>query len=221
MSSSLSARMHKAAAPVWQACLTHPFVQGIGDGSLPIEKFRYYMLQDYLYLFDYVKVFALGVVKARDPELMRRFAQSINAILDGEMDTHRAYMKQLGISEEQVFTIEAALDNLSYTHYMLSVAQNGGAAEVVAAILSCSWSYAEIGQALAKIPGAVEHPFYGQWIRSYASEDYAATNQELITLMDQLASDCSEEQQAHLIDIFVNCSCYELAFWDMAWELRK
>lgn len=217
---SVSTRLHDAAAPVWEACLRHPFVTGIGDGTLDMEKFRYFMLQDYLYLFDYARVFALGVVKARDPELMRVFAANVDAILGGEMNIHRAYMKRLDITEEQVFSIKPALANLSYTNYMLSVAQTGGPMEIVASILACSWSYAEIGQALAAIPGAAEHPFYGEWIRGYASEEYAATNQALIELMDSLAADAGEEQLAYLTDVFVNCSRYELGFWDMAWDVQ-
>lgn len=217
---SVSTRLHDAAAPVWEACLRHPFVTGIGDGTLDMEKFRYFMLQDYLYLFDYARVFALGVVKARDPELMRVFAANVDAILGGEMKIHRAYMKRLDITEEQVFSIKPALANLSYTNYMLSVAQTGGPMEIVASILACSWSYAEIGQALAAIPGAAEHPFYGEWIRGYASEEYAATNQALIELMDLLAADAGEDQLAYLTDVFVNCSRYELGFWDMAWDVQ-
>lgn len=217
---SVSTRLHDAAAPVWEVCLRHPFVTGIGDGTLDMEKFRYFMLQDYLYLFDYARVFALGVVKARDPELMRVFAANVDAILGGEMKIHRAYMKRLDITEEQVFSVKPALANLSYTNYMLSVAQTGGPMEIVASILACSWSYAEIGQALAAIPGAAEHPFYGEWIRGYASEEYAATNQALIELMDSLAADAGEEQLAYLTDVFVNCSRYELGFWDMAWDMQ-
>lgn len=217
---SVSTRLHDAAASVWEACLRHPFVTGIGDGTLDMEKFRYFMLQDYLYLFDYARVFALGVVKARDPELMRVFAANVDAILGGEMKIHRAYMKRLDITEEQVFSVKPALANLSYTNYMLSVAQTGGPMEIVASILACSWSYAEIGQALAAIPGAAEHPFYGEWIRGYASEEYAATNQALIELMDSLAADAGEEQLAYLTDVFANCSRYELGFWDMAWDVQ-
>ena len=217
---SVSARLHDAAAPVWEACLRHPFVTGIGDGTLDMEKFRYFMLQDYLYLFDYARVFALGVVKARDPELMRVFAANVDAILGGEMKIHRAYMKRLDITEEQVFSVKPALANLSYTNYMLSVAHAGTPMEIVASILACSWSYAEIGQALAAIPGAAEHPFYGEWIRGYASEAYAATNQALIELMDSLAADAGEDQLAYLTDVFVNCSRYELGFWDMAWDVQ-
>ena len=220
MGDSVSYRLHDAAAPIWEACLKHPFVTGIGDGTLAVEKFRYFMLQDYLYLFDYARVFAMGVVKARDPRLMRTFAANVDAILGGEMEIHRTYMARLGITEEQVFAVKPALDNLSYTNYMLSVASTGGPAEIVASILACSWSYAEIGQALARIPGAAEHPFYGEWIRGYASDSYAATNQSLIELMDALAADASGEQLAQLTDIFVNCSRYELGFWDMSWEMR-
>ena len=217
---SVSARLRQAAAPIWEECLRHPFVTGIGDGTLSVEKFQYFMLQDYLYLFDYARVFALGVVKARDPKLMRTFAENVNAILGGEMNIHRAYMERLGITEDQVFAVKPALDNTSYTHYMLAVAESGGPMEIVAAILACSWSYAEIGQALAKISGAADHPFYGEWIQGYASDSYAATNQSLLELMDGLAAGASGEQLARQTDIFVNCSRYELGFWDMAWEMR-
>ena len=217
---SVSERLHEAASPIWAKCLSHPFVTGIGDGTLDVEKFRYFMLQDYLYLFDYAKVFALGVVKARDPELMRIFAGNVESVLNGEMSLHRSYMKRLGITEAQVLAVRPALDNLSYTNYMLSVAGVGTPAEIVASILACSWSYAEIGQALARIPGALEHPFYGEWIQGYAGGEYAAANAALIELMNDLAKDASEAQMRDLTGIFVNCSRYELGFWDMAWEMR-
>lgn len=217
---TVSQQLREAARPIWDRCLDHPFVRGLGDGTLPVEKFRYFMLQDYLYLFDYARVFALGVVKARDAALMRTFARNVDAILDGEMKLHRAYMERLGIPEERVLAVKPALDNLSYTHYMLSVAERGGPMEITASILACSWSYAEIGQALARLPGAAEHAFYGEWIQGYASEDYAATNRALIGLMDALAAEAAPEQLAYLTEIFVNCSRYELGFWDMAWELR-
>ena len=93
--------------------------------------------------------------------------------------------------------------------------------EIVASILACSWSYAEIGQSLSRIPGAAEHPFYGEWIKSYASKEYSEVNEALIGLMDLLAENADEEQLSHLTDIFVNCSRYELGFWDMSWELRQ
>ena len=214
-------RLYEAARPVWEACHAHPFVRGIGDGTLPVEKFRHFLLQDYLYLFDYARVFAWGVIKARDPALMRTFSANVDAILGGEMNIHRAYMARLGITEEQVLSVRPALSNTSYTHYMLAAAAAGGPAEIVAAILACSWSYAEIGARLAAIPGAAEHPFYGEWFTSYAGADYQKTNNDLVGLMDDLAQGCTEAEYARLEEIFVTCSRYELGFWEMAWTLEQ
>ncbi|MBU5435128.1 thiaminase II [Pseudoflavonifractor sp. MSJ-37] len=218
---NVTERLYEAAKPVWEQCHAHPFVRGIGDGTLDLEKFRWFLLQDYLYLFDYARVFAWGVIKARDPELMRTFSANVDAILGGEMKVHRGYMARMGISEEQVLAVEPALSNLSYTHYMLAVASAGGPAEIVASILACSWSYAEIGTRLAKIPGAADHPFYGEWIRSYAGEEYQQTNAALVALMEELAASCTETEYQRLEEIFVACSRYELGFWEMAWTLEK
>lgn len=74
---------------------------------------------------------------------------------------------------------------------------------------------------LAAIPGAADHPFYGEWIRSYAGEDYQKTNDALVELMDTLAESCTEAEYQRLEEIFVNCSRYELGFWEMAWTLER
>lgn len=104
------------------------------------------------------------------------------------MNTHRAYMKRLGISDGQAEAVRMSLANRAYTNYMLSVGYSGGVPEVLAAILACSWSYAEIGERLAAVPGAAEHPFYGEWITGYAGEEYQATNRALIGRMDTAAA---------------------------------
>ena len=88
------------------------------------------------------------------------------------MNTHRAYMKRLGISDEQAASVQMSLTNRAYTSYMLSVGYAAAPRRFSPPILACSWSYAEIGERLARLPGAAEHPFYGEWIRSYAGEDY-------------------------------------------------
>ncbi|WP_287226960.1 hypothetical protein [Oscillibacter sp.] len=127
-------------------------------------------------------------------------------------------MARLGITEEQVFSVQPALQFVLYPLHALLC--RGRAAEIIAAI-SCSWSYAEIGTRLAAIPGAADHPFYGEWIRSYAGEDYQKTNDALVELMDTLAESCTEAEYQRLEEIFVNCSRYELGFWEMAWTLER
>ena len=214
-------RFLAASWDLWGAYLEHPFVRGIADGSLDEKKFRYYMVQDYLYLVEYARVFALGVAKARDMESMRLFAGYVGQILDGEMDIHRGYMKRLGIALEDAESAALALDNRSYTSYMLNIAYTEGPAAIMAAILSCALSYEHIAlRILQAHPDADRHPFYGEWVQGYAAPEYHEANEALIALTERLTAGCGEDEMRHLEEIFVECSRYEMAFWDMAWEMR-
>lgn len=141
MNNKTTERLLAATQDIWEGYLNHPFVHGIADGSLDIQKFRFYLLQDYVYLFDYAKVFAQGVVKSRDPEIMRVFATSVANILGGEMNIHRGYMSRLGITEAEAERVKPSLNNESYTSYMRAVAAEEGPAEIMAAVLSCALSY--------------------------------------------------------------------------------
>ena len=210
-------RFYEAVKVIWEQYYNHPFIKGMGDGSLDISKFRYFMLQDYLYLFEYARVFAFGVTKADDPEIMRVFSKSIDAILNNEMSIHKAYMARIGIKESEVLNVKPALNNTSYTSYMLAVSERGNVEAITAAILACSWSYAEIGRRLAEDKKAAEHEFFGEWIKGYAGEAFQSSNSMLKELMDRLTQNSSEEEYKKLETTFVNCSKYELEFWNMAW----
>ncbi len=201
---------------------SHPFVKGIANGELPIEKFQFYMIQDYLYLLDYAKVFSIGAAKASDPSLMRVFSDYVSSILSGEMDVHKGYMKKLGIDLKDAENAIMSQDNLSYTSYMLRMAYEGGPAEVCAAILPCAISYEEIARKMVENdPACVDHEFYGAWIKSYAGEEYHNENIEVMELTDKAAEGYSQKQIDRLIEIGRRCTLYEGRFWDMAWEMRK
>ena len=214
-----SERLITAAEDIWRQCEQHPFVRGIATGTLEIDRFQFFLLQDYLYLFDYARVFAIGVTKAKDLTSMRVFGGYIKQILDGEMDIHKSYMKRLGISEEEALSVQPALDTLSYTAYMLAEAQVGGEAEVLSSILACAVSYEYIARNIVKeYPAAADHPFFGEWVEGYACDEYHAANVELCDLMDSMTID--ETRYPHIEEIFLNCSLYELAFWQMSWDKR-
>lgn len=217
----VSKRLLDATKEIWEEYYSHSFTNGISDETLDIEKFKFYMIQDYLYLIDYAKVFALGVAKATDLETAQRFAKALDLIYNGEMDIHRGYMQRLGISLEEAENTPVAIDNASYTAYMLKVAYEEGIAEIATAILSCAVSYEYIARDIAnKNPDAVNNEFYGEWVRGYANDQYAEENRELEELVDRLAKNYTEEQIQNLIKIFVNCSRYEKMFWDMSWEMK-
>lgn len=213
-----SEKLYDSVKEIWQSYYEHPFVKGIGDGTLDVDKFKYYMIQDYLYLLDYAKVYALGVVKADTEEVMQGFSSMVNGILNGEMSIHRSYMRRLGITQEEIKNAKASLDNISYTHYMLAVSHTGNLADLTVSLLSCMWSYLEIGKHLSKIPGSTEHEFYGEWIRGYISKEYEELTQWVIDLTDELAKDMSEKELKKLEEIFINTSKYEYMFWDMSYN---
>lgn len=215
-------RLLAATKDIWAAYNEHPFVKGIQDGTLDREKFRYYIIQDYLYLEEYVKVFAIGIAKAKSLDVMRLFSRQVSYLTEGEMDIHRGYMGAFTVSQEELDKTPRALDNLSYTSYMLRVAYEEGEAEILAAILSCAYSYEVIGKTILKNnPAAGEHPLYGNWVNTYSGTEFCDGNVPLMEALDRLTSGYSEEQLRHLTDIFVACSRYEMAFWDLAWDMSK
>ena len=210
-------RMLGAAEEIWKAYNEHPFVIGIQNSTLDKDKFRYYMIQDYLYLEDYAKTFAIGVAKAKSLKTANLFAKYIN-VMNGELNVHEGYFAKLKITQEEIDSACRSLSNLSYTSYMLRVAYEEGEAEILAAILACAYSYEIIAKNIVKNnPSSVNDEFYGDWVKGYISDSYSAENAVLLEEMNRLSENYTEKQIQHLVDIFVACSRYELAFWEMSW----
>lgn len=207
------------AAEVWTAYNEHPFVLGIQNGTLEREKFRFYMIQDYLYLGDYAKIFALGVAKATNLSNAMLFSRYIS-VMNGELNVHSNYMARLGITQEDIDSAKRSLDSLSYTSYMLRVAYEETEVEIVAAILACAYSYEVIAKKMVENnPAAVDDEFYGSWISGYVSEEYSEENRVLIELLDDMTKSYTPAQIEHLKDVFLACSRYEMAFWDLSWNM--
>ena len=142
----LSQTLYARAEKIWPRYLCHPFVTQMADGTLPPEKFRYYMLQDYLYLKDYVKIFAAIIQKADDFEQIRFLSGELADTIGETFRTHIPYMKRLGITEEEIRSARPHMDNSAYTHYLLWEAQTGDVLTGLVTLLNCSWSYAYVAE---------------------------------------------------------------------------
>ena len=215
-----SERLLNASKTIWDAYNEHPFVLGIQNGTLERDKFRYYIMQDFLYLKDYAKTYAVGVAKAKSVETANLFAKYIN-VMNGELDVHKGYMGKFAVTQEEIDAMKPSLDNLSYTSYMVRVAYDESEVEVLAAVLSCAYSYEVIARRIvAERPDAPNHPLYGRWVRGYITERYTGNNVILKDMLERLTADYTEAQLRELEEIFTACSRYEASFWDMAWEER-
>ena len=208
--------LRQSAAPIWEADLRHPFVRGIADGTLPMEKFKFYLIQDYLFLLDYSRVFAYGVIKAPDEATMALFSQLLNETLNTEMDLHRGYCEKFGISAADMEQAPVAPTTHAYTRHVLDVAQSGTLAELIAGVLPCQWGYAEIGTTLAEQGGSPE-PLYQEWIEMYASDEFLALGKWLRSLLNELTAESSSAEKERLKRHFLFSSRYEYLFWEMAW----
>ena len=213
---TFGARLHERSKEIWKRNHTHPFVQAIGDGTLSEKKFAFYLKQDYIYLIDYAKLFALGTIKATKLEIMTKFAGILNETLQVEMDLHRSYCKEFGISSEELENTEPTPTTLAYTGYMLNASQHGTLADLIACLLPCAWDYHEIGSLLKERNGAaLETNRYSAWIQSYASPEFADAHKWLANLLDELTEDMPEGELKRLEKHFLMTSRYGYLFWDM------
>jgi len=214
---SLSGELRAAAADVWEAQHRHPFVRGIGDGTLPEAAFRRYVRQDYLFLIDYGRLLALGAARAPLLEWMRRFAALARAVLEDEMALHRELAARWRIGAAELESETAEPETRGYVDFLLRTAALGDFAELTAALLPCMWGYAEIGERLAAA-GPPDHPGYAEWIAVYADDEFAQLAAWCRELTDAAGSGLGEAGVARMHAAFRASSEHELAFWEMAWR---
>ena len=213
-----SQHLRSIAHPIWAAQLTHPFVVGLGNGTLPARKFKYYILQDALFLNDLAQVFAIAAEKAPDAGSATRFARLAEETLVVERSLHETYGKRWKLTHRQMSRVPMAPTNYAYTRHMLQVAQNGSALDATVVALPCAWIYCVVGQHLLR-KGAPQksHP-YRDWLMLYASPEFAAVGRWMRARVDAWAKKASEDEQARMEQAFLISSRYEWMFWEMAWN---
>lgn len=216
----LSEKIYAQSMEIWPRYLQHPFVREMAEGTLPLEKFRYYMMQDYVYLRDYVKAFAISITKSDNFEEINFLCKELACTIEETFRVHVPYMRRLGITEQEIEQVVPHIDNSSYTHYMICEADAGNVLTGLVAVLNCSWAYAYIAENMVKeYPNAVKHENYGDWFAGYVCEEYRQANQELIDTIDRLSENISQEETEKLCDISRKCCQYDLRFWDMVYSM--
>jgi len=214
---AVSTELRRAADPVWQAQREHPFLRGIADGTLTLERFSFYVRQDYLFLIEYARLLALGTARAPDLATMTRFAELTTEILTTEMDLHRSFAAELGVSVAELEAETPAPTTQGYTDFLVRTAAQGDFTELAAALLPCMWGYAEIGRVLAA-KGRSPDERYARWVDMYASAEFGELSDWCRSLVDRLGAALTDDGRVRLQRAFLTSSRYELAFWEMAWN---
>lgn len=200
-------------APVRDAIYAHPFVTGLGDGSLAGDRFAEYMVQDALYLADYGRVLAALAMSSHDPDDLVFWASGARETILVERQLHASHVAVLDAAEPSP-TCRA------YTSYLLSLVLGGSYAVAAAGVLPCYWIYADVGKRLLSGAGELaEHP-YGDWIGLYADDAFDAQVEQAKSIVDRLAAGAGPDEVERMHQAFATATRYEWMFWDAAWRLE-
>jgi thiaminase/transcriptional activator TenA len=209
----LSQRLFALGRPNLERQLAHPTVRGIATGDLDPTRFRSWLVQDYLFLLDYVRLFALAAARAPNTVTLGRLVDLAHSTFHEELSLHRAYAAEFGLAEVDLDQAEKSPPCAAYTDFLLRTAATGEFAEVLAALLPCMWGYAELGRSMAA-KGMPGDPRYRRWIETYADPGFADLAAWCAALLDRAAEGLPAARLAACERAFLTSLRHELAFWD-------
>ena len=193
-----------------------PFNRELAAGTLALDRFRFYILQDAIYLGEYARVLAIAAAKAPNPETVQVFAGDAGQAIAVEQALHGRYLAEFGISPAAAATAEPMPDCLAYTSFLLATAWQRPWEELVAALLPCFWVYWDVAGAIVR-DAAADNP-YRAWIDTYADPAFGEAVQAVIAIADRAASPA---RRIAMLAAFRRSAQYEYLFWDGAYHQRR
>lgn len=217
---TFTAELWDAIDPIYQRILDHPFNRELTHGTLPQEKFQFYIKQDALYLMDFAKALSLLAAKSNTADDIVQFIKFAEGAIVAERGLHEFYFSLYNTSLD----VRYAPACFAYTNYMLASAALRSYEEGVAALLPCFWIYREVGQHIyshvSPQPHYAQHP-YKNWIDMYASEEYGALVSQMLRITDRVANTAAAHTRERMKDAFVYSARLEWLFWDSAYRLEQ
>jgi thiaminase (transcriptional activator TenA) len=201
---------------IYRCIVGHPFLKGLTDGSLAEEAFRFYAIQDALYLREFSRGLSLLAAKAPLDDTSIMFNDHAKNAIVVERALHGSFFEAWDLSSQDIYGTPMAPNNVLYTSYLLRVAYERPFYEGLGAFLPCYWIYWEVGKALESQGSPV--PVYQQWINTYAGDAFADVVRQVLALIDRVADTLTQTQQERTAEHFVMTSRFEYMFWDMGYR---
>jgi len=204
-----------AGSEIWAAQKAHPFVTELAAGTLDEAAFEHWVRQDYRYLQDYARLFALAGAKARDEETMTELLGIAHGVLDMEMDLHRSFAADYGISRGDLEATEKAPTCVAYTNFLLRTAYEGSLAEIAAALYPCMQGYLDVADHMAELADG-DHR-YTPFIELYTSDEFREEVAWCRDFVDRCWAASPGEHEA-MEAAFRTSAKLEYRFWEMAYS---
>ncbi|HEX3649700.1 MAG TPA: thiaminase II [Pseudonocardiaceae bacterium] len=201
-----------------RAMIEQPFNRELADGSLPGERFQFYLVQDSRYLIGFARALAVAAARAGTAGDVAFFAGAAQEAVVVERELHESYFDRFGMSEADQDAVETSPTCLAYTSFLLATAQTQGFPELIATLLPCFWIYQEVGnQILAAQPPGAGNPYLA-WIETYADDDYAEAVLTCRHAVDTAAAGADQNTRDAMLAAFTRATEYEWLFWDSAYR---
>jgi len=204
---------------IYAAILRHPFLTGLTDGSLGHEAFRFYAIQDALYLREFARGLSVAAARAPRDEWIVMFNEHAAGALRVERALHESFFREFGLTPDDVAATPPAPTNVAYTSYLLAVAYGRPFHDAIAALLPCYWIYWEVGKALER--AGSPDPLYARWIGTYASEEFGDVVRSVLAATDATAAALRPREREGMRRHFVTTSRYEWMFWEMGYRCES
>ena len=210
-----SEQLWEEIGPVWTAIRGHPFLMELQAGTLPLETFRYYVIQDFHYLAGFGRAVATALGKAADGGLARQLLPRIATPI--ERPLHRRLFDLLDIDDSEAAATEVSPTNKAYTDHLEVTAASGGVGPAAAALLPCPWTYHQLGSVLRR----PKHPIYHAWFEGYASGLLAESTAAWRELVDEFGGLDGPVGRDAMRRAFTVSARYEYMFWTMAYTMER
>jgi len=211
-------RLWASIEDVFSAILSHPFIRGLTTGELNLEAFKYYVIQDSIYLRDFSRALSRLASRSRSEDLIMMFSEHAKTAIEVEKSLHRSFLAEWGLGEEDIARIPPSPVNYAYTSHLLRAAGEESYEEAIAAVLPCYWIYLEVGKHLEK--NGSPNPLYRRWIDTYSSAAYENIVGLVLRAADRILSRADDEVWGSIRRSFRISSIYEYLFWDSAYRLE-
>ncbi len=212
-------KMQERVNHILQKIFNLPFNQELLQGSLPLEKFIFYLQQDALYLADFSRALSLTAARLPHNHHSRQFLRFADEAIQAERELHSQHLQRYHVPSFS--SLDKSPACFMYTNYLLKTASTSAVEEAVASLLPCFWVYREVGNYMAQQTKKYENNPYKDWIALYSSEQFDASVNAAITITNELGDVVSAHIQETMLTAFEYSTQLEWLFWDSAYRQEK
>ena len=196
----------------WSDYTNHKFLSDLVSNKLPDKNFKNYLIQDYIFLQQFLKILALSVYKS---DSFEEISKSVNFIkgVDHEIKLHISYCKKWKIPLKSLNNTVVEKANSAYTNHVLKIGKNGNNLDIFSCLSACIIGYGEIGFKLSKIKNWKKSK-YSSWIKMYSSKEYQHVAKDNIDYLDILFKNYKNKNLTKLKKNFKKSTVLEKKFWE-------